>query len=101
LSACNQTYEFFPKKTSSVTSLPLGRQCKKVASFFAKLINLELILKLLKALILFILFTLSFSEITLSEKITSAFLTAFLASLKMKILPLLFFAQSITNFLGS
>ena len=61
--------------------MPLGRQCKNVASFLAKLINLELILKFLKSLIFLFLLTLSFKEITLSEKITSEFFAAFLASL--------------------
>ena len=43
-SLCCQTLDLFPKKTSSVTSLPLGRQCKNITSFFAYLSKLELIL---------------------------------------------------------
>ena len=41
MSACCQTLDFFPKKTSSETSLPLGRQCKNITLFFAYLIKLS------------------------------------------------------------
>ena len=64
-----------------MTSVPLGKQCKNVTSFLAKLINSELIRNLLKSLIFLFLLTLSFKEITLSEKITSEFFAAFFASL--------------------
>ena len=66
-----------------MTSDPLGKQCKNIASFFAALINFESIRKFLKCLIFFVLLTLSLRETTLSENITSTFLAAFLASLKI------------------
>ena len=85
--------------TTSLVAV-IGKQCKKIAFFFARDINFESILKFLKLFIFFILFPLSFKETTLSENITSEFLTAFLASSKILIFFLFFFTQSIIDFLG-
>ena len=81
LSACCHTCECLLKKTSSETSLPLGKQCKKIQFLLALLINFLSILNFLKACIFFFLLTLSFKEITLSENTTSAPDIAFFGSL--------------------
>ena len=57
LRACIHTWDFFPKKISSDTSFPLGRQCKKIQFLFAKPINFLSILNFLNAWIFFFLLT--------------------------------------------
>ena len=53
LNACSHTFDCLPKKTFSETSEPLGKQCRKIESFFAKLISFESIRKSLKSLVFF------------------------------------------------
>ena len=100
LRACCQTLDCLLKKTSSSTSLPLGKQWRKIQFFFAKLSSTLFILNFLNWLNFFVLFTLSFMEITLSEKITSAPFTAFFGSFIIWILFLLLLIYLIIFLLG-
>ena len=74
LRACSHTWEFLLWKTLLSTSLPLGRQWRNIHFFFACFKRELVILYFLKSFNFFFTLTLSFRDITLSEKTTSAFL---------------------------